>query len=309
MFYIFFLTLAILLTIGIVLYIHSKNVKCPNQKCPSCPDDSCPDKTCPNKTCNTNVCPIIATCPPPQSCPTQQELPVQECPPQQPQQECPPHQECPLQQTCPPHQECPPQQECPQCPPQQVCPPQQTCPPHQECPQCPPQQVCPPQQTCPPHQECPPQQECPQCNISSNIAIPLIPVKTLPNNYTVMREYMTPSGISETPVDGYSVNYPSNLGFSNSPYAYTLLNTSKYNITSVDINLQTEYPDGVWLYKLDANGNSSPNWNTIYSFENVPLNYSQNILIGPGESFVVNMKQIWQNHVKANFTIKSITLN
>ena len=261
MFYIFFLTLAILLTIGIVLYIHSKNVKCPNQKCPSCPDDSCPDKTCPNKTCNTNVCPIIATCPPPQSCPTQQELPVQECPPQQPQQECPPHQECPLQQTCPPHQ------------------------------------------------ECPPQQECPQCNISSNIAIPLIPVKTLPNNYTVMREYMTPSGISETPVDGYSVNYPSNLGFSNSPYAYTLLNTSKYNITSVDINLQTEYPDGVWLYKLDANGNSSPNWNTIYSFENVPLNYSQNILIGPGESFVVNMKQIWQNHVKANFTIKSITLN
>ena len=121
-----------------------------------------------------------------------------------------------------------------------------------------------------------------------------------PKDYTKLYEYLP----SVKEVSGYKVT-PSQ----NSPYAYSLLNTSPYNITKVGFNFESIWGqvNGTWLYKLDKDKVASPSteWATIYA-SNANKLYIRNILIEPGESFVINMKQLWDKKATANFEIKFV---
>jgi hypothetical protein len=127
-----------------------------------------------------------------------------------------------------------------------------------------------------------------------------VPRQVQPDNYTTLYEYLP----SVKEVSGYKVT-PSQ----NSPYAYSLLNTSPYNITKVGFNFESIWGqvNGTWLYKLDKDKVASPSteWATIYA-SNANKLYIRNILIEPGESFVINMKQLWDKKATANFEIKFV---
>jgi|688.fasta_scaffold257652_2 hypothetical protein len=116
-----------------------------------------------------------------------------------------------------------------------------------------------------------------------------------PKDYTKLYEYLP----SVKEVSGYTATYAPNA------YVYSLLNTSPYNITKVGFNFMTDFPGvGTWLYKLDKNKVASPQneWATIYGSNK----YIQDILIEPGEFFVINMQQLRGNPRVANFEIKFV---
>jgi|688.fasta_scaffold420804_2 hypothetical protein len=126
-----------------------------------------------------------------------------------------------------------------------------------------------------------------------------VPRQVQPDNYTTLYEYLP----SVNKVDGYQVDKPEG-----ELYAYSLLNTSSYSITKVGLNFNTTATGtGVWLYKLDKNKVASPGgtWTTIYhhNIDIVNKLYIQDILIEPGESFVIDMRQIRDT---ANLEIKSV---
>ena len=135
-----------------------------------------------------------------------------------------------------------------------------------------------------------------------------------PNNYTKLYEYIRGIWIgsdgvrkSETlanvaNVQGYQVNYTT---IYDGAYAYSLLNTSPYNITKVGFNFMTNFPQvGIWLYKLDKNKIASQrtNWKPLIT-DTINKLYIEDFLIEPGESFVINMKQLWDKKATANFEI------
>jgi hypothetical protein len=114
--------------------------------------------------------------------------------------------------------------------------------------------------------------------------------KVPPKDYTKLY-YLSPSRISEKGISGYMAIYiPDPTYF----FGYSLLNTSPYNITKVGVDFETSTDAEIWLYKLDKDKIESPSneWTRYYSLSSQAKLYIHDILIKPGESFVINMKQV-----------------
>lgn len=97
--------------------------------------------------------------------------------------------------------------------------------------------------------------------------------------------------------------------YGNSTYGYTLVNTSSNSISNINITITSASTDtAVWLYNLDASGNSSAVTN-IYNSSTTTYNYVPSNIIPPGGSFVIDMRQFYQYEDTISFTINNITIS